>query len=78
MKVEPAAEGKGQRAARPRSLRLTERDGRKPITVEVTFEGGNTCRYRIRARGRTWHFSGVTALHDVMNAINRTLGKPEG
>jgi hypothetical protein len=71
--VEPPAEGKGQREERARSRRLESRDPRKPITIEVTFEGGNTARYKLRARGRTWHFSGVTALHDVMNTVNRTL-----
>ena len=70
-----SAEGKGQRAAGAPSRRLVKRDGRKPITVEIVFEGGNTARYRVRARGRTWHFSGVSALHDVMNAINRTLDR---
>lgn len=73
--VTTGAEGKGQGEVRARSRRLESRDGRKPITVEITFEGGNTARYRVRARGRTWHFSGVTALHDVMNAINRTLDR---
>lgn len=71
--VPRSAEGMGQRGKAAPSRRLGSRDGRKPLSIEITFEGGNTARYRIRARGRTWHFSGVTALHDVMSAINRSI-----
>lgn len=75
--VRRSAEGIGQRGAAAPSRRLETRDPAKPINIEVTYIGGPTARYRIRARGRTWHFSGVLAFHDVMQTINRTLGPKE-
>jgi hypothetical protein len=75
IKVSTSAARQAQRAAGGPSASNVPRDGRKPITIEVTYEGGRTARWKVRARGRTWHFPGVMAIHDVMGTINRTLDR---
>jgi hypothetical protein len=75
--IKPPAKGMGQRAASAPSKPLSSRDPRKPITIELEYRGGASARWRIRARGRTWHFSGVMALQDVMARINATLAREE-
>lgn len=67
----------GQRRFAAPSEPLRARDPRKPITVQLEYRGGPEAKWRVRARGRTWNFPGVTALHDVMAAVNATLQRME-
>lgn len=48
---------------------LARWDGREPLTVLVTYRGGAEAWYEVKARGRTYRFPGVTALHDALERI---------
>jgi hypothetical protein len=63
---------KGQEARRPQAdrwYRLSRWNGRKPLTLRVTYRGGGECWYEITSRGATGRFVGSTYLHDVMDEI---------
>jgi hypothetical protein len=63
----------GQRASGAPSTPLRARDPRSPITVELAYKGGAEAKWLVKARGRTWHFPGSMAIHDVMGTINATI-----
>lgn len=44
-------------------------NGRQPLTIKVTYRGGNEAWYEVHARGRSGRFPGYTALHDVMDQV---------
>lgn len=56
-----------------RWFRLPPRNPREPLTIKVKFRGGPECWYEIHARGSIGRFHGATAIHDIMDEINRTM-----
>ena len=63
-------EGQQNGPKAPRWFHLRRRDPRDALTIRITYRGGSEAWYLIEARGSRGAFSGVTALHDVMQQIN--------
>jgi hypothetical protein len=65
----------GQQAGRQRRPpRLSQHPQRTSLTIEVTYRGGSTCWWALKARGRVWRRSGTLALHDVLQDIFDGVG----
>jgi hypothetical protein len=48
---------------------LPSRDQREPLTITVTYMGGNECWFKLQARGRSRMVPGHRALLDVFRDI---------
>lgn len=57
---------------------LSKRNGRDALTIRITYRGGNQAWYLVEARGRSGVFTGVRALHEVMEEINNVHGWADG
>jgi hypothetical protein len=62
-----AAERTAAEGRPPGRLPLWNR--REPLHIQVRYWGGPECRIRVKARGRTFYFSGHDAIYDVMRVI---------
>lgn len=62
-----ASKTTARRAAR--WYHLPNRDRRKPLTITISYRGGNECWYEVHARGSIGRFPGIICLHDVMREI---------
>lgn len=70
VKVRVPAGGHEARVAKPRRwYSLPRWNGRKPLTIKVTYRGGGECWYEVHSRGCEGRFVGSTCLHDVMDEI---------
>lgn len=64
----------GQQARGPKGRRWYGRsrwDPREPLTLKVSYRGGEECWYEVHSRGSMGRFHGATALHDVMREIHQ-------
>jgi len=57
-----------------RWYRFPPRNPREPLTVKIKFRGGPECWYEVHARGSVGRYHGATAIHDIMDEINRGAG----
>lgn len=55
--------------------RLSPRNPREPLTIQVKYRGGPECWWEISARGATIRRPGSLALHDVLRELSG--GKPD-
>lgn len=75
VKISPTAGGQRARVAKPpRWYKLPRRDPRQPLSITVSYRGGQECWYEVHARGSIGRFPGHVALHDVMSEITRSSG----
>lgn len=73
VKIQRAAQP--QQNSVPKALRwwhLPKRERTQWLTLRVKYRGGPECWYEIDARGSKGRVVGVTALHDLLEEINRS------
>lgn len=68
--IEPAPQGgEPRRRRRLRKPFLPKRDWRSPLSMVVEYRGAAEPLIQVRARGRTWMFSGHDCFLDVMMVV---------
>lgn len=73
--------GKQPRRSRTSKPFLASREWRRPVTLLVEYRGNAEPVIQVRARGRTWRFSGHDAFLDVMMTVwegDRPYGEDQG
>lgn len=62
-------QGPSKTAPKASISRLSVWDPKNPLTLMLTYRGGPEAWWEVKARGRTYHFPGHLALHDVMARV---------
>lgn len=58
-------------ARRAATSRLSARDVRKPLSIQVQFVGNGDCEWLVTARGKRYKFAGCENVHECLSRLSR-------